>query len=257
MVSNRERSGREIIQLLYDEGLIETWYRGNPEGYRLVSGIWSPFYINMRLVGSKKNSQKILNVIGIGMGELIKREMPHITRIVGLYIAGIPLASAVTMSVGIPSCYARNMEGIKTEEAFHSELPSIKKKLHEYGHHSLVEGDFCEGDKIAIIDDLVTKFDTKLVARAQINEAAREKGANVACKDVVVLIDREQGAQNVAVSHGMTLRSLIKFKTEGIGWLKDRMAPKEYETVVDYLANEQKYQNPLVQEELRKVAIRK
>ncbi len=257
MVYRREQRGKEIIQLMYDAGMIETWYRSNPDGYTLVSGLWSPFYINMRVVGSKRNSQEILNKVGDAMGELIKEEIPYINRVVGLYIAGIPLATAVTLSVGIPSCYARNLEGIKTETAFYEKLPDIKKKLQEHGHHSLVEGDFHEGDKIAIIDDLVTKFDAKLVARAQINEAAREKHANITCKDVVVLIDREQGAKSVAASHGMTLRSLIGFKTEGVHWLKDRMASKEYETLVDYLRDEKKYSNPKIQKELREAALRK
>ena len=257
MVFDREQKGKEIIKLLYDEGMIETWYKGNSKGYTLVSGIWSPFYINMRPVGSKKNSKEVLDKVGVAIGELIKEEIPYITRVVGLYIAGIPLATAVTMSVGIPSCFGRNIESIKTENDFNGQLPAIKAKLREHGHHSLVEGDFCEGDNIAIIDDLVTKFDTKLVARAQINEAAKDKGVNITCKDVVVLIDREQGAKSIAASHGMTLRSLIPFKSEGIHWLKDRMASKEYDVVFDYLKDEQKYQNPKVQDQLRNVAIKR
>ncbi len=91
--------------------------------------------------------------------------MPQVNRIVGVYLAGIPIACSVTIASGIPSCYGRNLEDIKTKAAFNEHLAKIKGKVNAHGHHSLVEGDFCEGDHIAIIDDLATKFDTKLVAR--------------------------------------------------------------------------------------------
>jgi hypothetical protein len=71
------------------------------------------------------------------------------------------------------------------------------------------------------------------------------------------LIDREQGANKVAQTNGMSLRSLTKFKTEGVNWLKDRMAQKEYETVIDYLKDDQTYQNKALQDELKRVALAK
>jgi orotate phosphoribosyltransferase len=254
---NKEQFGKEIVCALYDEGMIETWYRDKPEGWTLVSGIWSPFYINLRPLGSKQNSKEILSKIGSAMGGLIKEEMPYITRVVGLYIAGIPLASAITLTVGIPSCYGRQLPGIKTEEEFKRKITELRQQLHKYGQHGLVEGDFCEGDQIAIIDDLVTKFNTKLLARIQIDEAAKDKNVHVTCKDVVVLIDREQGAREVALSSGMRLWSVIPFKSKGIHWLKDRMEPQEFETITDYLKDEKKYQEPAIQRKLLDAALKK
>lgn len=257
MSQNNDAYGKRITCLLYDEGMIETWARNKPEGWTLVSGIWSPFYINLRPLGSKQNSKEILNEIGSAMGAVIKQDIPYISRIVGLYIAGIPLASAITLTVGIPSCFGRHLPGIKTEQEFYKRLPDLRKELEEHGQHGLVEGDFCDGDKIAIVDDLVTKFNTKLLARAQIQEAAKDKKVSVSCKDVVVLIDREQGAKEVAEKNGMRLWSLIPFKTKGIQWLKDRMEPLEFETVTDYLKDENKYQNKKLQKELQDAASKK
>jgi len=254
---NKEQLGKEIIRLLYDEGMIETWYKDNPDGYTLVSKIWSPFYINLRLLGSKRKSREILNQIGYAMGTMIKEEIPSVSRIVGLYIAGIPLASAITATVGIPCCYARHLPGVKKEEEFYQKKDEIKKDLKEHGDHQLVEGDFHDGDQIAIVDDLVTKFDTKLIARAQIYEAAKDKKMSVRCENVAVLIDREQGAEEVALSKGMKLWSLIPFKSKGIQWLKDKMESLEYETLTDYLKDESKYQNPSVKERLRRAALKK
>jgi uridine monophosphate synthetase len=254
---NEEKLGKKIIHLLYDEGMIETWYKDKADGWTLVSGLWSPFYVNLRPLGSKPNSNEILAEIGSAMGTMIKKNIPTINKLVGLYIAGIPLATAITITTGIPSCYARNLPNIKSIEDFQQNVEKLKKELEEHGQHRLVEGDFNNGDHIAIVDDLVTTFKTKLIARAQIYEAAKDKGVNISCEDVVVLIDREQGAKEVASSEGMRLWSLIPFKSKGIRWLKDRMNPREYEVICDYLKNSQKYQNRKIQDELRKAALKK
>ncbi len=88
-------------------------------------------------------------------------------------------------------------------------------------------------------------------------EAAKDKNVNVICNDVVVILDREQGAKEKAQSKGMVLKSLIPFKSKGVLWLKELMAPTEYEILIDYLKDEQKYQDPKIQEQLRNIAITK
>ncbi|MCW3983701.1 MAG: hypothetical protein NWE96_06865 [Candidatus Bathyarchaeota archaeon] len=237
--------------------MIETWYRGNPKGYILRAKIWSPIYINLRPMGSKKTSKQILCDIGGALGGLISTKTPAVTRTVGLYMAGIPLASAITISTGLPSCYGRHIESVEDVADFYKKLPDLKTKLSSHGHHALVEGDFQNGDKVAIIDDLATKFNTKLIAKAQILQAAKDKGVEITCDDVVVLIDREQGATEAAKENGMNLWSLIRLKSEGVHWLEEKMDKIEYETVVDYLENEQKYQKPEMQETLRQIALKK
>ena len=47
-----EKLGKEITQGAYQEGLIRTWYRDKPEGFTLASGLYSPLYINLRLISS-------------------------------------------------------------------------------------------------------------------------------------------------------------------------------------------------------------
>ena len=93
--------------------------------------------------------------------------------------------------------------------------------------------------------------------QAQIYEAAKDKDVSVSCKDVVVLIDREQGAKEVAEAHGMRLWALIPFKSKGLEWLRDKMDPIEYEVISDYLMDEEKYQDIIIQKELRDKALRR
>ena len=106
----------------------------------------------------------------------------------------------------------------------------------------------------------MTKFDSKLLALEQVNYEARRrekekaKELHLTCEDVVVLLDREQGAKEKAKSMYVNLFSFIPFKSKGIYRLKDKMAPEEYRTIVDYLSDDTKYQDTKIQKELLNTA---
>lgn len=73
---DKDTIGKEIINLLYDAGgIIKIWPKDNPRGWELHGGKWSPFYINLRLISSKKNCKLILEKIGKGMSFLIRNEI--------------------------------------------------------------------------------------------------------------------------------------------------------------------------------------
>jgi len=245
MAWNKEGLGKEIILELYQKGMIKTWYRDKPDGWTLISGIWSPFYIQLRLLPSYPI---LLKKVGHALGELIKEECKTINRIIGVANAGIPISSAISIVEGIPSCYSRKLEGIKSIESFNDH---IKK----YGEHSMIEGILNEGDRIGIIDDLVTKFDSKLIAIKQLElEIKLRKLKNVKCSDIIVLFDREQGAEKSSKDYGIKLHSLIPFMSKGLNWLKEEITTKEYEVIIDYLRNNKKYQNSDLKKKLYDVA---
>jgi orotate phosphoribosyltransferase len=247
------RYGKEITWLLYDTGMIKTWYRDKPEGWVMVSGLWTPFYIQLRPFSSYPNSKEILGKVGATLSKLIRKESPHVNKLVGVAAAGIPIAIAITIFSGIPSCYTRKQEDIRN-------VADFEEKIKRYGEHSLVEGEIEDGDVIAIVDDLVTRFDSKLLALEQVKYEAKRreketgKKLHFTCKDVVVLLDREQGARERAKSLDINLFSLIPFKSKGISWLKERMAKEEYNVIVDYLGNDAKYQDKKIQRELMNMA---
>ncbi|MDE1860379.1 MAG: hypothetical protein KGH72_01545 [Candidatus Micrarchaeota archaeon] len=255
MVKNEslEELGKEIVQRLYDEGMIRTWYRDKPGGWVTASGMYTPFFINLRLISSvpsgsidlyKKAGQAIalmLNDAGF------VSDGKH--RLVGVAMAGIALANAATLMTGIPSLYTRKLpEEVKTAD-------DVEKYLKAHGQKALVEGDFKSGDKLAIVDDLVTTFGSKLLAIGQVEQEAKQRGiTNISLKDVVVLIDREQGGTQRAKELGYNLRALIPFASKGVHWLKGSLAPIEYETIVDYLKDPQSYQNKEAQDKLMGMA---
>lgn len=237
----KDKMAKDIIIELYEKGMIKTWYRDNPKGWTLVSGIWSPFYIQLRPLSSYP---KLLNNIGIALGQLIQEECRYLDKLLGVAMAGIPIATAISLSVNIPACFTRKLEGIRSVE-------DLNAKIKNYGEHSLIEGELSDGDKIGIVDDLVTRFDSKLIALKQLeNETKLRKLNKVICTDIIVLLDREQGAERNAKEYGVRLHSLIPFTTKGLIWLQGALSEYEYEIIRDYLMNFENYQKADVQKQL-------
>jgi len=126
-----------------------------------------------------------------------------------------------------------------------------------YGEHALVEGVFEEGDHLVLIDDLATKFDSKLIALEQVrSEMDRLGSPGITVENVAVILDREQGAQDVAATHGIRLHSLIPFRSKGLSWLAESLSSQEYKVLSDYLADPGKYQDLAIQEKLRHMAVK-
>jgi orotate phosphoribosyltransferase len=153
------------------------------------------------------------------------------------------------MQEGIPSCYTRKLEGVETIEEF-------EERVKGHGQHEQVEGELNDGDVLAPVDDLVTKFGSMAIANEQIKYSARARHIDVTCKDAVVLLDREQGAAEAAKELGFNLHSIIRFKTDGFDWLKGFMSQTEIDVIQDYLRDDVKYQDMKLREELKRMALK-
>jgi len=244
-IEEKELLGKEIMELLYEKRLIRTWYRDMPQGWTLVSGIWSPFYIQLRPLCSFPG---LLKKVGTAIGKMIRQEIPETTKVIGVAMAGIPIAIAIALVEGIPATFTRKLEGVRT-------LNDLQTVITQYGEHALLEGELTDSDRLVIVDDLVTKFDSKLIGIQQVKFEVERRGLrDINVNAVVVLLDREQGASDIAKQHGIALHSLIPFKSKGIGWLADKMSTTELTVIEDYLENPEKYQNVELQKDLRNKA---
>jgi len=183
--------------------------------FKLTSGKLSPYYIDLRVVPSFPDAFKEICDIYI---QLIEKELGTDTfdRVAGITTAGIPFASVVAYKLGKPFLYVR--KGIK-----------------RHGRERRVEGVITPGDKIIIVDDLITTGRTlKNAARA-----IRAEGGIV--EDAVVLIDREEGGFEVLVKDGIKLHYFLKVsevakKLHEIGVLSD----EELETILSQIEKTQK-----------------
>ncbi|MFX1471884.1 MAG: orotate phosphoribosyltransferase [Promethearchaeota archaeon] len=233
MTGSLEILKKNIINEIYRNRMLLTASRDKKEGWTLVSGIWSPFYIQLRLLSSYPET---LKKVGQAMTTLLKENAPNVNKVVGVAFAGIPIATAISIESGLPACHTRKMLGVRTEEG-------LRKAIQEYGQHSLLEGVIEEGDVLCIVDDLVTGMESKLIARTQVQtEIERREVHDAVCDDVAVVLDRQQGAKKRAKEAGIRLHALIDFIDEGLPFLQDSMDSEEYKLIANYLADPSRYQ---------------
>jgi len=152
--------------------------------FKLTSGKISPYYIDLRIVPSFPDTfQKICNFYV----EFIKKEInaENFERIAGIPVAGIPFASIVAHNLKKPFLY-------------------IRKGVHLHGRQRRIEGIIKPGDRVLLVDDLVTTgLSLKKAARAVTSEGG-------VVTDAVVLLDREEGGGERLEKAGIRLHSLIR-----------------------------------------------
>ncbi len=232
---------KRILRLLYEHKMIRTFYRDKADGWTLVSGMYSPLYIQLRPLMSYP---EVFVETCLALSKMAMYEAPELNRVVGIAMAGIPIAAGMCYAGNSPGCFTRKMEGVKSVENF-------REVIVEYGEHSLVEGEIKEGDNLALVDDLVTRFDSKLIAFEQIKHEAKIRGLKkISCKNVVVILDREQGASAAAEVSGFKIISLIPLKSMGLDLLRGIMHDSEWSVINDYLHNPEAFQDRSVQKRL-------
>lgn len=151
--------------------------------FKLASGRTSPYYIDLRIVPSFPDA--FLRICDLYV-KLIKMDLgaDSFERIAGIPLAGLPFGSLVAYQLKKPFLYVR---------------PRIK--LH--GRQRRIEGIIMPGDRVLLIDDLITTGSSLRKAVA----AIRAEGGVV--DDVVVLLDREEGGKERLAKDNVALHCIM------------------------------------------------
>lgn len=150
--------------------------------FTLASGAKSNYYINIKKAST---NPEVLYLISQLMAERMQIENIRPDRIAGVVLGSIPLAAALSMATGIP-------------------YVMVRKEQKDHGTRNLIEGDMNEGDKVLVIEDVITTAGSSIQAIATL----RESGAIV--EKVLTVVDREGGGKENLAATGVELMSLIK-----------------------------------------------
>lgn len=151
--------------------------------FKLTSGKMSPYYIDLRIVPSFPDAFRRICDVYV---QFVKKEIGEksFDRIVGIPVAGIPFAALVSYGLGKPFLYTR-------------------KGVRLHGRQRRIEGVVAPGDRILLVDDLIT-------TGLSLEKAARiitAEGGIVT--DAAVLIDRQEGGREKLEKRGIKLHALL------------------------------------------------
>jgi uridine monophosphate synthetase len=146
----------------------------------LKDGRHSPFYVDLRgLVSYPK-------VLAQAARELLAISAAlRFDRIAGIPYAGLPLGVAMSLAGNLPLVYPR-------------------KEVKEYGTRKRVEGLFTPGERALIVDDVITSGGAKIEAAEPL------RAAGLIVEDILVVVDRQQGAEAVLAANGLRLHRVIR-----------------------------------------------
>jgi uridine monophosphate synthetase len=192
---------RRLARALHDAGCVRFG------DFVLHSGAHSPIYIDLRrLVTYPAVLQEVTRHYARLLAEL------DYARIAAIPYAAMPIGTAVSLLTGQPMIYPR-------------------REAKSYGTRKLIEGEYHAGERVALLDDLISSGGSKLEAIAPLEEEG------LVVRDVVVLIDREQGGREDLAAKGYTLHAAVTLR-QLVDALEAeaRLTADEAQRVRDYLA---------------------
>jgi len=146
--------------------------------FKLRSGKTSSFYWDKYRFESRP---ELLKAILEKMQKLLPASFD---KFAAMELGGIPLATGLSLKTGKPCLY-------------------VRKKAKNYGTCNLVEGSFSKGEKVVVIEDVIT-------TAGQVSSSIRQmRKLGLIVENVLCVIDRQQGGRENLKKIGCSLNCLF------------------------------------------------
>jgi len=197
-------SNTNLIEKLFEIGAVKFGE------FKLKSGILSPIYVDLRVIVSYP---EILKMVSEAMWEKIKDVKFDL--ICGVPYTALPIATTMSITHNLPMVMRR-------------------KEVKDYGTKKAIEGVFTTDQKVLIVEDLVTSG----LSVFETSEPLEHEGLKVS--DVVVLLNREQGAEENLKNKNLNLHAVFKI-SELLQTLleKNKISQTIYDTTINFIHNNQ------------------
>jgi orotate phosphoribosyltransferase len=149
--------------------------------FTLSGGKLSPYYLDLRIVPSFPDAFRT----SIEHLVTVAKTIPAVDKIGGIPTGGLPWASVLAYSLSRPLVY-------------------VRKEVKHHGREKMVEGMLAPGDKVLLVDDVITTGHNILNAL----QTLRAEGGVV--DQALVLVDREEGGREHLQKEGVTLHTVTR-----------------------------------------------
>lgn len=145
------------------------------EPFTWASGIKSPIYCDNRLILTAPEAR---TTVEAAIADTVKREYPECEKLMGTSTAGIAHAAIAAHMLGLPMGYVRG---------------SAK----DHGRQNRIEGKLNAGDKVVVIEDLISTGGSVI----DVVEALREAGAEVLGIVSIFTYGMQRGLDRLSVAN--------------------------------------------------------
>jgi len=150
--------------------------------FLLRSGRRSTYYLDKYRFETRP---ELLRPIGERIAAVVAEHEPQAVRLAAPELGAVALAAAASLASGLPFLIVRKAEK-------------------EYGTGNRLEGTFEPGERVCLVEDVVTSGGAALEAVDALREAGLEVGT------AVCVIDREEGGADALARRAVRLRPLFR-----------------------------------------------
>lgn len=181
------------------------------EPFTWASGIKSPVYCDNRLILSAPEARDLVEA---GIAQTVRAQYPDCEVLMGTSTAGIAHAAIAAHLMGIPMGYVRS--GSK-----------------DHGRQNRIEGKLLPGQKVVVIEDLISTGGSVL----EVVEALREAGAEVLGVVSIFTYGMQKGIERMAAASVRNV-SLVHFDVLcRVAAQEGYIAPKDIERLIAFRDN--------------------